>query len=164
VINQTPTAGARLLHLPAGERSFQPEASMTRLFVLALFVAATAFAVVACTASPGPAQEGEGEGAAGGEGEGEGAAACTAMVPGAWNATGPAFGMDMTTTTAFASCAATFTNWNMAMSTPTGATVAGTAVTFTGQGWTDCTGTLSADGKTINGQCSDGSALTMTAQ
>jgi hypothetical protein len=126
-----------------------PEENMTRTsFLLALFVA-----LAACTAAPPPPAEGEGEGQA-----------CTAMTPGTWAAGGTAFGMDMTTTTAFADCTATFTQWSMAMSTPAGATVAGTDVAFTGDGWPDCTGTLSDDGRSIAGECSDGTVLTMSAQ
>lgn len=107
--------------------------------------------VVAC----GPAPSGPGEG----EGEGEGN--CTEMMPGPWSAGGSAFGMDMTTTTAVDGCTATFSDWNMAMSVPEGATISGSDVTFTGAGWDDCTGTLSDDGMEITGECSDGSALEM---
>lgn len=89
---------------------------------------------------------------------------CNEMVPGPWGASGSAFGMEMTTTTAVSGCEATFSNWDMAMSVPEGATISGADITFTGAGWDDCTGTLSDDGMSITGECSDGSALTMAMQ
>ena len=103
--------------------------------------------IVAC----GPATSGEGEG------EGD----CTEMMPGPWSAGGSAFGMDMNTTTTVSGCTATFSDWDMAMSVPEGATISGSDVTFTGAGWDDCTGTLSDDGMEITGECSDGSVLEM---
>ena len=58
-------------------------------------------------------------------------------------------------------CVMTFSAWSMAMSEPTGASVSGNDVTFTGQGWTDCTGTLNDAGTHIDASCSlDGCTMT----
>jgi hypothetical protein len=71
--------------------------------------------------------------------------------------------MPMTGTVTVDGCALTFGSWNMQMSVPAGATMAGDDVTFTGTGWTDCTGTISSDGRTIDAGCSDGCTMTWTA-
>ena len=93
-----------------------------------------------------------------------GNANCTQGVAGPWTASGAAFAMVMHTTTTFSDCKATFANWDQAMSKPDGATLSGKNVTFTGTGWTDCTGTITDDGMTITGACADGSALSMAMQ
>lgn len=86
---------------------------------------------------------------------------CTPTMPGPWSASGSCFGMEMTTSASVEGCAVTFSGWSMAMSVPDGAVVDGEAVTFTGVGWEDCTGTLGADGMSIDGTCSDGCDLSM---
>lgn len=98
---------------------------------------------------------------AGGEGEGEGEGNCVQPVAGPWNGDGSCFGMVMTNTTDVSGCEMTFRDWNMVMSVPLGAVVSGSDVTFTGDGWTDCTGTLSEDGMAIAGGCSDGCELNL---
>jgi hypothetical protein len=99
----------------------------------------------------------------GAEGEGEGEAACVVAAAGAWDVDGPCMGMPMSNTTTVDGCTLTFGDWNMAMSVPAGATIVDDAVTFTGADWTDCTGTIAADGRTIAGECSDGCTMTWTA-
>lgn len=89
---------------------------------------------------------------------------CTEVVAGPWNASGAAFGMEMTNTTSFSDCKATFADWDMAMSVPEGATISGADVALTGPDWDDCTGTITDDGMTITGQCGDGAGFLMAMQ
>ena len=83
-------------------------------------------------------------------------AGCTAPSEGVWTMSGSCFGMDMvgTLTLEADGCSFTFSDWDMAMSVPEGGTVSGNAVTFTGAGWNDCTGTT--DGTSMSGGCGDG--------
>lgn len=87
---------------------------------------------------------------------------CVDPMPGPWSASGDCFGMEMSTQAAVVSgCGVEFSGWSMPMSTPAGATVDGNDVTFFGDGWTDCSGTLSDDGMEIEGTCDDGCGLSM---
>lgn len=95
-----------------------------------------------------------------GEGEGEGEGDCTEAMAGRWTGDGTCFGMEHSADVAVDGCTLTFSNWNMAMSVPDGATISGDDVTFTGADWDDCTGTIAADGMSITGGCSDGCTLT----
>jgi hypothetical protein len=72
--------------------------------------------------------------------------------------------MEMTTTTAFSACRATFSDWDMAMSVPEGATISGSDVALTGPDWDACTGTISDDGMAITGECPDGAGFEMAMQ
>ena len=93
--------------------------------------------------------------------------ACTALQEGRWSTTGACFGMpmDAEVTMDVDNCAFTFSDWNMAMSVPDGGTIAGDTLTFTGDGWTDCTGTIDEDGSSVTGVCAEsGCAFGMTAQ
>ena len=129
--------------------------STTRLF-LHLAASALVASVLACTGGSPPATPVEGEG------EGEDQGNCVAPVAGAWSGNGSCFGMAMTNTTDVSGCELTFRDWNMAMSVPLGAIVSGSDVTFSGDGWSDCTGTISTDGMAIAGNCSDGCELNLT--
>ena len=81
---------------------------------------------------------------------------CVDPMPGAWSASGGCFGMDMTTQTSVVErCGVEFSGWSMPMSTPAAAVVDGADVTFFGDGWDDCHGTLSDDGMAIDGTCDD---------
>ncbi len=89
-------------------------------------------------------------------------ASCVDPMPGAWSASGGCFGMEMSTQAAVVSgCGVEFSNWSMPMSTPAAAIVDGSDVTFFGDGWEDCSGTLSEDGMEIEGTCDDGCDLSM---
>lgn len=126
--------------------------------VLTSFAAAFFALVAACTPMQGMDDAGMDMG---GEGEGEGEADCTEAMAGRWMATGTCYGAEHQADVAVDGCTLTFSNWNMAMSVPDGATVSGDDVTFTGTDWDDCTGTLAEDGMSISGSCSDGCTLTM---
>ena len=89
---------------------------------------------------------------------------CTEMLAGPWGANGDAFGMEMTTTATISDCRATFSDWDMAMSVPEGATISGSDVALTGPDWDDCTGTLAGDGMSITGECGDGAGFAMAMQ
>jgi hypothetical protein len=84
---------------------------------------------------------------------------CVAPRAGRWTGNGSCFGMEMTSTADVTGCAVTFRDWNMLMSVPDGATLAGNTVTFVGDDWSDCTGTINDDGTAIAGGCSDGCDL-----
>lgn len=101
-------------------------------------------------------------GCTGNAGAGEGEGNCVQPVAGPWGGDGSCFGMVMTNTTDVSGCEMTFREWNMLMSVPLGAVVSGSDVTFTGDGWADCTGTISEDGTAIAGGCSDGCALNLS--
>jgi hypothetical protein len=97
--------------------------------------------------------------ASGGDGD-AGVDACVAGVSGTWagGTTTDCFGMPMNGTATFADCVLTFSDWNMEMSVPTGATIDGIDMQFTGEGWSACTGTLAADGKSFTATCPDAPA------
>jgi hypothetical protein len=86
---------------------------------------------------------------------------CVDPMPGAWSASGGCFGMEMSTEAVVQGCGVEFSNWSMLMSTPAAAIIDGTDVTFFGDGWEDCSGTLSDDGMEIEGTCDDGCDLSM---
>lgn len=83
-------------------------------------------------------------------------AGCTTPSEGAWTMNGSCFGMAMggTLTVEADDCSFTFSDWDMAMSVPSGGTVSGDTVNFTGAGWDDCSGTT--DGTSMTGACGDG--------
>lgn len=102
---------------------------------------ATAFIIIAAGACP-----------TGGDG-----ADCVDMMAGTWEGSGTCFDMPMTNTAAVDGCEISFADWSMeGESLPTGAVVAGSAATLTGDGWSDCTGTLADSGMLIEGTCPDG--------
>lgn len=80
---------------------------------------------------------------------------CTEIAEGRWVATGECVGMRMTADLSVADdgCSFTLDDWNMAMSVPEGGTVTDDQVAFDGDDWSGCTGTLSADGRSIEASC-----------
>lgn len=97
----------------------------------------------------------------GGGGDGE----CVEAMAGTWEGSGDCFDMAMTNTAAVDGCALTFSDWSMSgEELPTGASIDGSAVTLTGTGWSDCTGTIDDSGMSIEGTCPDGCAFTLAMQ
>jgi hypothetical protein len=81
---------------------------------------------------------------------------CTAPAEGPWTMNGSCFGMAMaaTLTVEADGCSFTFSDWDMAMSSPTGGTVSGDEVTLDWPELDGCAGTT--DGATMEGSCGDG--------
>jgi len=92
-----------------------------------------------------------------GDGDGDGDGACVSGESGRWAGgdSTDCFGMPMDGDATFDGCTLTFSNWNMEMSVPTGATIDGAAMQFTGEDWSACTGTLADDGKSFTATCPD---------
>ena len=93
---------------------------------------------------------------------------CVALQAGHFDVTGSAFGMAMDANVAVDStgCTLTFSDWNMAMDTPAGGTVASSAITLNGNAgsrdWALCTGTVTS-ATAASGTCSsDGAAWDIT--
>lgn len=85
------------------------------------------------------------------------AASCTVLADGAYDFSGDSFGMMMSATLVMDAdmCTFVFSNWNMGMSSPTGGSVAGDTVTFTGESkWASCSGDIAADGS-VDALCTD---------
>ncbi|MCC7109109.1 MAG: hypothetical protein IT382_07470 [Deltaproteobacteria bacterium] len=90
---------------------------------------------------------------------------CVEAMAGTWEGSGDCFAMAMTNTAAVDGCAITFSDWSMSgEDLPTGASIDGSAVTLSGTGWTDCTGTIADSGMSIEGTCPDGCAFTLAMQ
>ena len=78
---------------------------------------------------------------------------CATVKNGHWTATGNTWGMDMNADIEVKDCAVTFSNWNMMMSVPSGATISGDTITLQGNDkWSGCTGTVQSD-TLIEGTC-----------
>jgi hypothetical protein len=92
------------------------------------------------------------------------AEACVVLREGAWAASGTCFGHEMTATLTLTEdgCAFTFSDWNMAMSTPTGGSVDDADVSLTGTDWNECQGTTT--GTSMTGLCSDGCEFALAAE
>ena len=83
------------------------------------------------------------------------APSCVIVNDGLWAASGSCFTEPTTATMTFDANACTFalTAWTPATNAPTGAAVVRSAVSLTGDGWTDCTGDINGHHDGIDGTC-----------